>query len=266
MQPNFLKSMLTRGAQGAPAIPAGLKGRGIRPSYGSSSAGGINPSRWTAATSKQQGGISPQGWAGGAVSPAMGGISPRGGYNPSISMPASPGPLRSSGVKPSQQTRALGAPSFQAGAPSAGPSIGSARPKSAGTLNTSFADKRMKSNKGFSMNSMSGVAQAGMVLMGGGIAGGAASYATGGNFSQGFGAGAVAGGAMFAGSFSAAKLGQKGAGGYASKVSNFMSGNENVNYRRAAFGGGAMLGGMMFGGNRSHKRGFNSRRGNSIGR
>lgn len=110
----------------------------------------------------------------------------------------------------------------------------------------------------------------------GGFTGGMTSYTTGGSFTQG----AIAGAAVGAGFGAAAKyqlpsranafvakqLGQKGVTGYSKDIAGFTAGFENAAVRRGAFGAGAALGGFVFGGDRSHKRGFNGRRGNSIGR
>ena len=116
----------------------------------------------------------------------------------------------------------------------------------------------MNSNKGF--NAM---AELGMSIGIGAATGGVGSYATGGNFGQGAVMGGLAGGVGYG---TMRKLGQAGVTGYSKQISNFMQGNENVAARRMAFGAGGMLAGGMFGGNRSHKRGFNARRGNGIGR
>ena len=51
---------------------------------------------------------------------------------------------------------------------------------------------------------------------------------------------------------------------FTSKTRNLMYGTHDTNIRRGLFNSGGMLGGM-YGGNHSHRRGFNSRRGNSIG-
>ena len=113
-------------------------------------------------------------------------------------------------------------------------------------------------------------------LAAGAMLGGMTSYWTGGNFSQGAVMGAAGGagmgyassrGFMTAGSrFAAKKLGQTGIGGYTGGMVQFARGMESPANRRAMVGSGAALGGFMFGGNRSHKRGFNSHRGNSFGR
>jgi hypothetical protein len=110
----------------------------------------------------------------------------------------------------------------------------------------------------------------------GAMTGGVTSYATGGSFTQGAMAGAAVGfggGAMaryriptMGGAFAAKQLGQAGVTGYSKQIAGFTAGFENPAVRRSVFMGGAALGGFVFGGNRSHKRGFNSRRGNSIGR
>lgn len=122
---------------------------------------------------------------------------------------------------------------------------------------------------GFSVGRMAMYGAAGAGL-GGGI-----SYATGGEWGQGAKAGLMMGtmgygAARFAGTGMgksvAAKLGQMGPEGFGPRMQQTMAGFENAAHRRAAFGGGALLGGMMFGGDRSHRRGFNRSRGNTINR
>jgi hypothetical protein len=112
-----------------------------------------------------------------------------------------------------------------------------------------------------------------------GAVGGGVSYMTGGNFGQGAALGAAGGyGIMKAGmAGSALKGGQlkrsflgKEAGGNLAKMTKDArkAGREFFNdtgSRRAAMLAGSGLTGMVFGGNRrSHKRGFNSRRGNGF--
>lgn len=53
---------------------------------------------------------------------------------------------------------------------------------------------------------------------------------------------------------------------FSNKTSSLMTGMHDLNIRRGLFTSGGMLGGGMFGGTRSRIRGFNSRRGNRIGR
>lgn len=118
------------------------------------------------------------------------------------------------------------------------------------------------------------------------VAGGATSYATGGEFTQGAVAGGMLGAGLGMGGASMIRQGigsggeaaSKALKGYgyddaASNVGSFSSGMVDMlgsmttkDSRRAAFGAGAMLGGYTFGGDKSHKRGFNSNRGNSFGR
>lgn len=118
------------------------------------------------------------------------------------------------------------------------------------------------------------------------VAGGATSYATGGEFTQGAIAGGMLGAGLGMGGASMIRQGigsggeaaSKALKGYgyddaASNVGSFSSGMVDMlgsmttkDSRRAAFGAGAMLGGYTFGGDKSHKRGFNSNRGNSFGR
>jgi hypothetical protein len=119
------------------------------------------------------------------------------------------------------------------------------------------------------------------------LAGGAASYATGGGFFQGAAAGALTGMAASHGSKSMGQNFVASNGGFKladqlaphvaehlgdSAAKSFTSGAMQVGAfsaskgsRRYAFGAGALLGGTLFGG-RSHARGFNKDRGNRFGR
>ena len=109
------------------------------------------------------------------------------------------------------------------------------------------------------------------------MAGGTASYATGGEFGQG----AVVGGMVGFGGVRAAKffsattptgmksvLGESMGGGLASMTESarpYMAEALGDTFtRRGAMVAGAGLGGFIFGGRRNHRRGFNSRRGNRI--
>jgi len=129
------------------------------------------------------------------------------------------------------------------------------------------------------------MATAGLVG-GAALVGGATSYSTGGSFVQGALAGGTIGAGLGLGGAAMISRGIGDVGGtvaghlkhyeYAAasqnvsdfsnsmvKIGSMLNSNEN---RKALFGAGAMLGGGIFGGNRSHKRGFNSNRGNSFGR
>jgi len=53
---------------------------------------------------------------------------------------------------------------------------------------------------------------------------------------------------------------------YSSNIIQLAKRMDTRDARIAMFGGGSLLGGFAFGGDRSHKRGFNANRGNSIGR
>lgn len=126
-----------------------------------------------------------------------------------------------------------------------------------------------------------GLAGASPLAMAAGMAavGGVTSYATGGNFGQGALLGAAGGyGMMKAGMAGSALKGSQLKGSFLGKE---MGGNlakmtkgartagreffGDTGNRRAAMLAGAGLSGMVFGGNRrSHKRGFNSRRGNGF--
>lgn len=106
--------------------------------------------------------------------------------------------------------------------------------------------------------------------------GGVTSYATGGNFGQGALLGAAGGYGMVKGIGMGAKYGAKNfakgtmTGDASRKATAFMIGanggsGSGVANRRGAMLAGSALSGMVFGGNRrSHKRGFNSRRGNGF--
>ena len=107
--------------------------------------------------------------------------------------------------------------------------------------------------------------------------GGVTSYATGGNFMQGAVMGGVGGYAGVRGVMAGAKYAgrnlEKGMARDAARTTRaFLVGSKSfggraqgITNQRAAMLAGAGLSGMMFGGNRrSHKRGFNSRRGNGF--
>lgn len=120
---------------------------------------------------------------------------------------------------------------------------------------------------GNSFNMSTGLALGG-VAAGAGL-GAIGSYATGGELGQGgVMGGAMAGALMMSGrGLSTYKIGQAGpAGGWGEGLTKLLHNSDNVNYRRAMIGAGGLLGGMAFGGNRTHKSGFNSNRGNTIGR
>lgn len=264
---SFMKSMLSKGATpSAPPVPSGLAARSITPSYGAgSNVGSINPQSYMAGVSNAMGGIDPRRYQ--AAMPGMPG--PRSlPQRPSIDMPTSPGPLPSSSPRAMHSAIRSPVASVNVGMGTRGPSAIRQRatpprlstPQPGGLA---YQGRAMDSNQSFSGQ------YGGMMMAAGGmaLAGGAANYMTGGSFTGGAIAGVAAGGGMYGGGkFLAKRLGQAGAGGYGSKVAGFVSGMENSSYRRAAIGSGAALGGMMFGGSRSHRRGFNSQRGNSIGR
>jgi len=118
---------------------------------------------------------------------------------------------------------------------------------------------------GTSMNYLAG---AGLTAMGAAV-GGTASYATGGNFSDGAVYGAMAGGGVMGLSHLSRSLG--GAAGAASagwtgSAVGALKGFENPANRAYAMGAGAALGGFAFGGRKNSARGFNKDRGNRIGR
>lgn len=116
---------------------------------------------------------------------------------------------------------------------------------------------------------------AGMTVAGG-IIGGGTSYATGGEFGQGFVTGSMVAGGAYLGS--SAIGANKAALGTAAKGEGFVGGaaaalsgagsmisGASTAARRSAMLGGAGLGGAIFGGDRrSHRRGFNQSRGSRI--
>ena len=119
-----------------------------------------------------------------------------------------------------------------------------------------------------------GMSMAVGAALGAGV-GGTTSYATGGSFTQGAIAGGIAGAGMGYGAVGMAQVGRRAAweGGklgapnaFTSNLTKMTYGMENAANRAGMFAAGGMLGGFAFGGNKTHKRGFNSRRGNSIGR
>ena len=117
-------------------------------------------------------------------------------------------------------------------------------------------------------------------VVGGGLIGGVTSYATGGEFMQGAAAGAMGGFAMRglyglagskAGGLNQMVASRAESGGALSGLAQGMMNSASAGTgmqtmaARHAMMSGAALGGMMFGGNRkSHKRGFNSHRGNTF--
>lgn len=108
-----------------------------------------------------------------------------------------------------------------------------------------------------------------MFMAAGVLAGAGSSYITGGSILQGgigglaLGAGVGYGGKR-AFDYAAPKIDRNSSySAGITKISNFMDTQDG---RAATFAAGGLLGGFAFGGNRSHKRGFNSNRGNSIGR
>ena len=127
--------------------------------------------------------------------------------------------------------------------------------------------------------SVSGLGGAHPVAIAAGMAavGGVTSYATGGNFMQGAVMGGVGGyagvkGAMYGAKYASKNLGE-GMGRDAARTTrafflgskSFGGRSQGIANQRGAMLAGAGLSGMMFGGNRrSHKRGFNSRRGNGF--
>lgn len=116
---------------------------------------------------------------------------------------------------------------------------------------------------------------AGMTVAGG-IIGGGTSYATGGEFGQGFVTGSMVAGGAYLGSsaigankaaLSTAAKGEGFVGGAAAALSGAgsMISGASTAARRSAMLGGAGLGGAVFGGDRrSHRRGFNQSRGSRI--
>lgn len=106
-----------------------------------------------------------------------------------------------------------------------------------------------------------------------GMAGGAVGGVVGSYYNHGEGGGAIrgaiAGAAVGLGAGAAPRALTAlapHAGSYSSGMIKAAGMMGSRDARMAAFGGGGMLAGFAFGGNRSHKQGFNSNRGNSIGR
>jgi len=112
----------------------------------------------------------------------------------------------------------------------------------------------------------------GMSMAVGAGAGAGGSYMTGGNIGQGAVMGAMGGAALGMGGGMAMRAGARGATsagaskGFTSGMVDAASGLDNAANRAYTFAAGGLLGGMAFGGNKSHSRGFNSQRGNRIGR
>lgn len=115
----------------------------------------------------------------------------------------------------------------------------------------------------------------------GAVAGGTASWMTGGSFVQGavFGAGAGAGmrGARLGMGMNRKAVqsgitqvmghfGMDAASQYTKSVTRLAATGTSRQGRMAMFAGGAMLAGGVFGGRRNMSRGFNQNRGNRIGR
>jgi hypothetical protein len=143
------------------------------------------------------------------------------------------------------------------------------------------------SGQSSAMGSLMGEIGATAGLIGGAAAvGGVSSYSTGGGFFQGAAAGAAVGaglgmgGAKFIGTSAGEAVesasgmlkhyeypdAAKSAAGWSEGIRSTVSGMNSNQARKATFAAGGMLGGGVFGGDRSHKRGFNSHRGNSFGR
>lgn len=198
-------------------------------------------------------------------------------YEPRIAMPQSSKHIAmhkdglSPAYTPSRGLDRVGPASAYVGKGAKGPRV-NAMPQRAATKNFFGSEGGASSAAGAAAGAAGGgfVGALGLSAMGAGLGAGGA-WMTGGDMRQGAFAGAMTGSAAaFAApatmKFAAKKLGQDGVGGYATKMSSFMNGHHNTNYRRASMASGAMLGGMMFGGNKSHRRGFNGSRGNAIGR
>jgi len=98
----------------------------------------------------------------------------------------------------------------------------------------------------------------------GGLIGGAASYATGGEFFQGAAAGSIIGAGGVAAGMGIMNANRSFLAKNAAGVNDIVSSMTTAQRRNAMFGG-AGLSGMIFGGDRrSHKRGFNQSRGNTF--
>jgi hypothetical protein len=98
----------------------------------------------------------------------------------------------------------------------------------------------------------------------GGLVGGLASYATGGEFFQGAAAGSIIGAGGVAAGMGIMNANRSFLAKNAAGVNDLVSSMTTAQRRNAMFGG-AGLSGMVFGGDRrSHKRGFNQSRGNTF--
>ena len=98
----------------------------------------------------------------------------------------------------------------------------------------------------------------------GGLIGGAASYATGGEFFQGAAAGSIIGAGGVAAGMGVMNANRSFLAKNAAGMNDLVS-SMTTSQRRNAMFAGAGLSGMVFGGDRrSHKRGFNQSRGNTF--
>lgn len=261
---NWLGSMLG----GAPPVPSSLAGRTVAPSYGApAKVAGIDPRNFVPASHSAAGWSPTQATRPSINMPATTRI-----QQPySINMPNSPGPLPPSPVSMNISSAPIGPASARVPYSNKGNLVGSARLNDKIKMPGPSINKPKSSNMTVAANpiatsggSLGSAIGSGMMAVGSGaMIGGGMSYLTGGSFIQGAMVGGIMGGGMYGGHKA---LGTSGVGGYSPQVQSLISGSENVAARRAMFGAGAMLGGGMFGGNRSHRTGFNSRRGNSIGR
>lgn len=158
----------------------------------------------------------------------------------------------------------------------ASPSPAAASPSPAGAAGGGQTAPGAAANNPRSSNMMNALSIAG-TAGGMALAGGTASYMTGGEFGQG----AVVGGMVGFGGVSAARffsattptgmksvLGEGMGGSLASMTESarpvMAEALGDTVTRRGAMVAGAGLGGFIFGGRRNHRRGFNSRRGNRI--
>lgn len=158
-------------------------------------------------------------------------------------------------------------PSVSMPKPSIGNPVGRSAPSRSPAMNA------VASTGDPSMNGWGAMAS----IAGGAGIGAAASWASGGSMMQGAAFGAMAGAGTHAGlkyrndlaSFGESGMSHFGgakAAAYSGKMTQFADQFTTQQSRRAMVGAGAALGGFVFGGDRSHKRGFNQNRGNSIGR
>lgn len=269
-------SLLDRPAHGGNMLRRVQEARGPMGQFSSGSRGAPDDSALKRAMYGDTGGAGDALAGGGNIGPGSSTIKASDiAYNAGGSRTA--GPQRRGGkfdLKPtgaySNHASSMGKPMYKPG-PAQKPGHGVLRPDSSSvpfnpvTPSGSPASPSMAGARG--MGTMAGIGL-------GAAAGAGGSYMTGGDVGQGALAGAVGGAGMAfgrRGMINAAARGgmlSKGAMGssYSHSLIKMTKGLSSASNRAYMFGAGGMLGGMAFGGNRSHRRGFNKNRGNTIGR